>query len=309
MLSKYYHYAGDAALAAAAATSPAPPALALSRLRDLLTAQGRGAIKIEPARFASTLGVLYALTLDGKEYIVKTHLPGRAYYDNLIKEYEILSLLYGDLLEIALVGGGENPANADLPADGSKNVYIMMETLAPLSEKPAPATVRGLLARIREKTHNKEIKSGYNFADILRQTSLCAEKLSDRRLISRDAANTCGEYLRALEGAAQEPPVLCHGDLSNKNIMTRRGEFVFIDWEDAFWGVADYDYCYWLTFLDQRSYYDQDPLGLNSHNLEYSKALMVMIVLMKSWISVANNAMAANKVTFDERLGEIFRIK
>jgi hypothetical protein len=304
MLSKYYHYAGGAA-----APATGPPARAVSRLGGFLAGRGYGEIKIEPARFASTLGVLYALTLDGKEYIVKTHLPGRVYYDNLIKEYEILSLLYGDFLEIDLIGAGESADNADLPPDWGKNAYIVMEELSPLSEKPAMAAVRSLLAQIREKTHNKEIKSAYNFADILRQTLLCAEKLGDRRLITQSAAKTCGEYLRALGEAAQEPPVLCHGDLSNKNIMTRRGEFVFIDWEDAFWGVDDYDYCYWLTFLDQRSYYDQAPLGLNYHNLEYSKALMVMIVLMKSWISVANNSVAANKVTFDERLNEIFEIK
>jgi hypothetical protein len=292
MLSKYYYYSKNKTI------ERVHDSEAL-KLRHYLSDLGYSEVETEIAQFSSTLGVFYSLKLDGKEYIAKTHLPGDVYYDNLIKEYEIFHLLYADIMKITLI-----------ELECEKNAYIIMDVLSPIDRKISMEIARSLLEEINQKISEDKIHSvRYDLGEILSQTLLCTEKMAQKMILSKEIAEKSKEYLHILQKLLLEPRILCHGDLSNKNIMMCQGEYVFIDWEDALWGVQDYDYCYWLTFLDQRKYYGQEPLRGNHHNVEESKALMLMIVLMKCWISVCNGQVGINKITFDERINEILLIK
>ena len=101
-----------------------------------------------------------------------------------------------------------------------------------------------------------------------------------------------------------EPHILCHGDLSNVNMLQRNGKAYIVDWEDAIWGVRGYDFLYWLTFMDQRTYMRKDTLQALGLCTERSKFILCFIILMKSYVSYKNKSYLNNKVTFSRRLQE-----
>ncbi len=103
------------------------------------------------------------------------------------------------------------------------------------------------------------------------------------------------------------PPVICHGDCSNKNIMIYNGKMVCIDYEDAFWGIADYDFLYWLTFMSQRKYYQKGllkelDLAVGAH---VARLLMQMIVVLKCFQAYATGSYKGNHLSTTERIEEL----
>jgi aminoglycoside phosphotransferase family enzyme len=102
--------------------------------------------------------------------------------------------------------------------------------------------------------------------------------------------------------------VICHGDLSNKNIMLLDNKPIVLDWEDCFIGVESYDLCYWLTFFDQRKYYDRDMFSESYTEPKKMVALMVLITVLKCYLSYKNGSYKTNTVTFDQRLQQILAL-
>ena len=46
-----------------------------------------------------TLGVFFELNINGKRKFVKTHLYGSEYRKNIIREIQIISIVYGDIID------------------------------------------------------------------------------------------------------------------------------------------------------------------------------------------------------------------
>ena len=98
----------------------------------------------------------------------------------------------------------------------------------------------------------------------------------------------------------------CHGDLSDKNIMLKDGHQIVIDWEDAMLGSNKFDLGYWLTFMNQRKYYQtrefKNFLGVEKDIFFF----MVLVLLLKSYLSVLDGSISKNKVSVQERIEELY---
>ena len=108
---------------------------------------------------------------------------------------------------------------------------------------------------------------------------------------------------------ADLPLQLCHGDLGPPNIMIGDGSLIAIDWEDAFWGISGYDYLYWLTFFGNRKWLATGALDHTALDRATAIRLMVIIVLLKSWISVRNGSYVHNAITIEDRLLEVINLE
>lgn len=79
------------------------------------------------------------------------------------------------------------------------------------------------------------------------------------------------KILRVLSEFADLPPVLCHGDLSSKNVMIQKnGDVVLIDWDDA---IA-YN---WMVDISRMTYSEEDyshfrKVFLTNYQTDYRKA-------------------------------------
>ena len=103
-----------------------------------------------------------------------------------------------------------------------------------------------------------------------------------------------------------QPRCICHGDLSDKNILFNISrEPVLIDWEDAFWGIPGYDYLYWLTFFNHRKYYCKNVMQRCGLSQELSKAVAYLI--LKSAISYYSGSYRNNTVDMETRISEFIQ--
>lgn len=120
-------------------------------------------------------------------------------------------------------------------------------------------------------------------------------------------ANSLLEKLRGyLDGS---PRVPCHGDLSPANILQNAdGDFVVIDWEDRFWGVRDYDFLYWLTFMKNASHLNRETLQHLKHPHDISVAILVIIVIVKESVSLKAAVPRAGRVSPAARIHAVLEL-
>ncbi|NLG05324.1 MAG: phosphotransferase, partial [Clostridia bacterium] len=209
-------------------------------------------VLIEPVD-GGTLGISFVVNMNGKRSFVKTHLPGEPCKDNIIKEIKILTSLYNEL----------NIQQLDLCIGSSVQTYLLMDELTYPKQEPNIAVVqdliRGYSAQLNKFQDTDYVSSQYTFPNLLNLGQKALRELLEKQLISQVIHDVVLPYFDLLNSLIPDlRPVLCHGDLSNKNIMLKDGKMIVIDWEDAFWGVEDYDYLYWLTFFNNRKYYSQN---------------------------------------------------
>lgn len=132
------------------------------------------------------------------------------------------------------------------------------------------------------------------------------ENLSYQGILNREVQTVTLAALNFLDREISGvQPTLCHGDLSPYNIMRYNTVPILIDWEDAFFGVKDYDYLFWLTFFENRGLYRANPLQHISIDRQVAKALLVMIVLLKCELAWRRNNWHQNSLGFNDRILEI----
>jgi hypothetical protein len=253
------------------------------------------------------LGVFFNLVLDGKSYFVKTHLIGIEYRTNLIKEIAILEHLYKESLEIIRV---------DLSMGDIGYTFLIMDELMPLKFKPDIDTLKRLVKEFSDKlstfdvTKDKDVylqlNNRYNLSYIQKKAYQALNFLKENNYLSNNISKEIESCLLKGENTYNfKCDILCHGDLSNKNILLKDNQMIVVDWEDAFLGTEDYDFSYWLTFLDQREYYSKNMLYTICQDRAKCKYFMLLIVTLKCYLSVINNEYMNNSFSFDQRLEEI----
>jgi len=139
---------------------------------------------------------------------------------------------------------------------------------------------------------------------------LAVNDLTHRNHFSVDDAARSKALLEMLNSfLQQEPRVPCHGDLSPGNILqTTDGCLVVIDWEDRLWGVRDYDYLYWLTFMKNSSHLNRKSLELSRHPHEISVAIVAMIVILKEYASSLAGSTVEGRMPPSARLRSVLSL-
>jgi len=190
---------------------------------------------------------------------------------------------------------------------------MLMEFLNPIGCKTTPDQIGSILKCVQEKATGKPLEcltSSYTMEELVDVAARERKVLYQIGFFSDDLNSQLCDFLIQLEEKVKKlPRCLCHGDLSDKNLMQKEsGEIIIIDWEDSFWGIDGYDYLYWLTFFQNRSFYRRE----NFNNLAYDnntiKSVLAVILIIKSAISYYNGNYLRNSMTFEERITELLGV-
>ena len=248
-----------------------------------------------------TLSASFVVHGNNQTAFLKTHLTseGRA---SLEREARFLTRLYGETLSLEFQYLQEPDADRQ---------WLMMPVFrknpTPLLPEETVQLLNGLgMQRIRQSCPDIIDAHQDNINTLIEFGKSAHINLSSRNLLDREAQATTLAALHLLDRQIQGlQTTLCHGDLSPVNIMRYNGEPILIDWEDAFLGVTDYDYLFWLTFFENRKLYRENPLQHISIDPKVAKALLVLIVLLKCELAWRNNTWRQNSLSFNARIIEI----
>jgi aminoglycoside phosphotransferase (APT) family kinase protein len=247
-----------------------------------------------------TLSAAFIARSTGQDWFLKTHLAdsGRK---TLAKEAALLAHLYADTLSAHSQAFGEG--------EGAR-VWLKMHALRELDAATTPTEILRLTASVHLslKAASKAVTVAEN--DTLEHLAALAwsalDELARRELLSVETRRSVVRHLRLVQDRiGSHEPVLCHGDLGPKNLMTDGHQLFAIDWEDAFVGVQGYDYLFWLTFFTNRRHLTAEALGVTGLGRELEQALLVMILLLKSELSRRDGSHAGHALSFDQRIGEV----
>ncbi len=277
--------------------------LAFEELKLYMVESGHS-INLVECRPGGTLGVFSYAEIDGVKKFIKTHLPGEDYRLNVLKEIQILKCLYNDVLSVE---------QKELKLNGINYSFLIMDFLEEntqfLSLKEVQNSINNYTEKLTQIDAISTINGMYNLNQIYDEAARAIPLLVDNNLLSQEVAARCSDHLSYIkEIIDKSKKVVCHGDLSNKNILRLNNQPIIIDWEDSFIGIEDYDLCYWLSFFDQKQYHNSELFRLTQISPNNLIAFMVLIVLAKCWLSYKNHSYKSNIMSFNQRLTEILSI-
>lgn len=268
-------------------------------LEDHFRSLGKQSI-VTPAA-GGTLGVCFHAKLSGEQKFLKTHLPDARARANLAKEAEIMLRLYGDVIPLEVF-------EVRAP-DGSIRLCLLMPELTPLVAPMQPEQAAAISRECDERLggYRPEVRASLgNLEQYLACARHALTTLLDCGLLENETATEVRRLIDQLEGyIADQPRRLCHGDFGPKNIMTIGTQPIVIDWEDAFWGIAGYDYLYWLTFMENRPFLRVAAFGKTGHSQEAERAILALVVTLKSFLAVRARTYANHKLSIQSRLLEV----
>lgn len=296
MLSKYYHLEKINTEAKKVDMSPFISALVASlrgKYKD---------VRIEQTFPGGTLGIFFKLYIDGKRKFVKTHQNGHTYQENLLQEIKVMTLLYGDLIQIEKV---------EIKLEESLMIFMIMDYLRVGTSLISPSNIEEYTKNIQQKLSPETIKTKYHFGQILDAGKESLETLFLNGFFHKDFYLRCNESIqRIICNDKSKMNVINHGDLSNVNIMyTKNDDPIIIDWEDSIYAFPEYDYLYWLTFFSQRPYYSSTLFDKSGIDKIWGIDVMVLITIIKCRMSYQNNSYKNNQISFYERINEIYTIQ
>lgn len=250
-----------------------------------------------------TLGICFKGKLCGKPRFFKTHsLPSGRF---TIEREALFIRAMGAMLM--------DPQLLHVTLEGNDKAVIHTRLLDPC---PAlnPQEVLLLISRFEAKINQHPelfdiIPASDNISALLSDAELALEFLVERQLLSHaveDFARSSTDRVKTV--CANMPLQLCHGDLGPANIMVIEDLPIAVDWEDSLWGIPGYDYLYWMTFFANRKWLSKEALGRTHLDHSTAAALMVVILLLKSWLSVLNGSYLGNKISIDQRLMEVIHL-
>ena len=100
----------------------------------------------------------------------------------------------------------------------------------------------------------------------------------------------------------QNRKVICHGDLSSRNLYKFSGTYIALDWEDCFWGFEGFDEIYWLTFIENISSLKLEHISKIDLPIELAKSCYLAIVVAKEFIHRGSRS-STRLVHLKERMG------
>ncbi|KJC34245.1 hypothetical protein UB31_39370 [Bradyrhizobium sp. LTSP849] len=272
----------------------------LSALQRHLQLSGRDAV-VTPA-LGGTLGVCFDAEIAGEKRFLKMHLPGVDAVASLAKEADILSWLYGKTI---VLDRFEVPI-----ADGTTRLCLLMPALAPLPAPMQPADATAMARGCSEQLGDWRPDNLASFEHYLASAVRALKTLSDLGLLEQASATEMRRLMLLLEERLPGlPAALCHGDFGPKNVMLQGAEPRVIDWEDAFAGIDGYDYLYWLTFMENRSFLQTAAFGRTGLAPDIERAILALVVLLKSYLAVRSGAYLKHAVSPQARIAEILELR
>jgi Phosphotransferase enzyme family len=271
----------------------------LSALRTHLQSPGRDVI-VTPVP-GGTLGICFDTKISGERRFLKTHLPGAKARASLAQEADLLLRLYGDAIMLD---------RFDIPlADGTARLCVQMPTLAPLAAPMQPEAAASMAREWGELFGKDRRKTILTFEQYLTCAARALATLTERDLLEAASAVEMRRLVATLEdGLTRLPRALNHGDFGPKNVMVNGEKLLAIDWEDAFWGVAGYDYLYWLTFMENRPFLRSAAFGRTELGPDVERAILALVVLLKSYLAVCSGAYLGHTVPIQARIAEILEL-
>lgn len=246
-----------------------------------------------------TLGIVFSMKIDGRDKVVKTHLNNITIKNRFINECCIFKKIYGKTINIEIL---------EIKIENCYYTYLVMDELSNDLKHVSIDLINKIIS-----VYKDNFKEGFrnnipNIRDILQRYNTGKKILLEKKLISKKNIKIIDSIDIIEKDICAEKLVFCHGDLSNKNIMQKDNENIVIDWEDSFFGVEKYDFIYWLTFMQNRKYYNEYYFKLYKLNNQRSLYLFVVILILKCYLSYINKTYVNNKVSFDDRLDEVFSL-
>lgn len=268
----------------------------LPALRQHLQSLDRNAT-VAPAP-GGTLGACYDADVSGEKRFLKTHLPGPSPRASLAKEADILEQLYGNTIVLD---------RFEIPlADGTERLCLMMPALARLATPIEPADAAAMAYACSERLKDWRWDRLASFEHYLASAIQALKTLSSRGLLEQAGAAEVRRLIALLgDRLADLPEALCHGDFGPKNIMLQGTAPRVIDWEDAFRGIAGYDYLYWLTFMENRPFLQKAAFGRTGLSPDVERAILVLVVLLKSYLAVLSGEHLKHAMSAQARIAEI----
>lgn len=253
-----------------------------------------------------TLGLVFEIEIDGVRFFAKTHKPSSFHRSNLDKEYFLLKSLYGNAIYLKKILLNLDKMNFSIILMDKLDTKSISESFDIKTE-----IIKGLSKKLNSCELNAYrlkylVNSAFNYNTLFEKGIFSLEYLFKWNLISQQFSNRLAELFQHQSLVRPEEEVVCHGDLSNKNILFKGEEAFIIDWEDAISASPKYDLCYWLTFMDQRKYYNSPvfrDLIKTDPDILY---LMSLILVLKGYLSVLDGSIIEHKVSVRERIEELF---
>ncbi|TKC91824.1 hypothetical protein FAZ69_05155 [Trinickia terrae] len=271
-------------------------------VRPALKAIGAPDAPVAPVS-GGTLGVGFIASVNGRQQFLKCSVSADGQH-NLEKEIRILSHLYGEMLAIRRIEASED--------DAPPRVWLLMDALCPLAAPLAPRDTLTLVQAYRSRLASLPVdclEGGDTLGTLVEDAEAALAELASAGQIGASMHDDLRSRLTFLAREwSNFPSGIAHGDLGPRNIMASNGCPVVIDWEDAFLGIDGYDYLYWLTFFENRRYYNRDVLGLTPLGIDAEVALLAMILILKGGLALRANTHVGNQLTVEQRIDEVLAL-
>lgn len=233
----------------------------------------------------------------GKTSFLKANVPGARHQAALKNEYTILSTLYPSLS----VGLHEITEGCSM---------VEMDYLFPPKTAVDPCKAKRIIDECRRALSpiDGDMMDSYDMDELIRAARMELPVLCEGWPAGgcRDTVLSLFDYLE--DAVRRSNRVLCHGDFSDANLMEDKdGRLVLIDWEDAFWGIGNYDFYYWMTFFGHRRYYSGGMFG-KTEEAKYNLSIMCLVVVLKEAMSLYNGENKNNTMPADERIMELVKL-
>lgn len=249
-----------------------------------------------------TVSICFTGELEGRVRFFKT-LVGRRASETLKLEAELLQATTGERTSALLIQGTHG---------GRVQQWLQMAMLEASPEVSGSAVlemVNSYETLLRGTQYEAVVPQERDIRVVLHEAKQAVCELSEMGLLSEEAVRRMSRCVdRVQESSVKWTRQLCHGDLGPANIMRDRYGLVPVDWEDAIWAFPQYDYLYWLTFMKNRPLLNRRVLGITPLGPEREVAVMAMIIVLKSAISVRNKSYLHNTTSINDRVLEVMRL-
>lgn len=246
-----------------------------------------------------TLGLFFKCEMNDQSLFLKTHHPNTLAHDNLIKELNIMRALYKDLF---------NVNDFSVCIDGNENRIMAMDYWDIHNEMHNPEYIASMVDDYSNRLCGCNLKVNFSMDDFIEAVIYSKDCLLREKFIDHDTGKRLENSLKNYKGYSECSQTVCHGDLSDANIVEINRHPVALDWEDALINVKEYDLLYWLTFFAQRRLYSSSLFSDIGINETYGKDIMIMVVAVKSFLSVAKGSYKYNTLSIQDRMNEIIRM-